>query len=152
MIYKFKEERLTHLLHIFSSVAIGIFLYHYIFISFLKNMNVTLKMYISSLILLLFSSVQSSRSVVSDSLQPPGPQHARPPCLSPTPGVYPNSCPLSRWCHLTISSRVLPFSCPHLSQHQGLFKWVNSSQQVAKLLEFQLQHPSYQWTSRTDLL
>ena len=59
MIYKFKEERLTHLLHIFSSVAIGIFLYHYIFISFLKNMNVILKIYISCLVLLLFSSVQS---------------------------------------------------------------------------------------------
>ena len=54
--------------------------------------------------------VQFSCSVVSDSLQPHGPQHARPPCLSPTPGVYPNSCPLSRWCHPTISSSVVPFS------------------------------------------
>ena len=50
---------------------------------------------------------------MSDSLQPHGLQHARPPCPSPTPGVYPNSCPLSRWCHLTISSSVVPFSaCP----------------------------------------
>ena len=55
-------------------------------------------------------SVQFSRSVVSDSLQPHGPQHARPPCPSPTPGVYPNSCPLSRWCHPTTSSSVVPFS------------------------------------------
>ena len=47
---------------------------------------------------------------MSDSLQPHGLQHARPPCPSPTPGVYSNSCPLSRWCHLTISSSVLPFS------------------------------------------
>ena len=47
---------------------------------------------------------------MSDSLQPHGLQHARPPCLSPTPGVYPNSCPLSRWCHPTISSSVIPFS------------------------------------------
>ena len=54
--------------------------------------------------------VQSSRSVMSDSLRPRGPQHARPPCPSPTPGTYPNSCPLSRWCHLTISSFVVPFS------------------------------------------
>ena len=57
--------------------------------------------------------VQISRSVVSDSLQPHGPQHARPPCPSPTPGVYPNSCPLSRWCHPTISSSVVPFSSCH---------------------------------------
>ena len=50
------------------------------------------------------SSVQFSCSVVSDSLRPHEPQHARPPCPSPTPAVYPNSCPLSWWCHLTISS------------------------------------------------
>ena len=49
-------------------------------------------------------------SVVSDSLQPHGLQHARPPCPSPTPRVYPNSCPLSWWCHPTISSSVIPFS------------------------------------------
>jgi len=56
------------------------------------------------------SSVQFSRSVVSDSLQPHEPQHARPPCPSPTPGVHPNPCTLSRWCHPTISSSVVPFS------------------------------------------
>ena len=56
------------------------------------------------------SSVQFSCSVVSDSLRPHELQHARPPCPSPTPGVYPNSCPLSRWCHPTISSSVVPFS------------------------------------------
>ena len=55
-------------------------------------------------------SIQLSRSVMSNSLQPHGLQHARPPCPSPTPGVYSNSCPLSRWCHLTISSSVIPFS------------------------------------------
>ena len=55
-------------------------------------------------------SVQFSRSVVSDSLQPHEPQHARPPCPSPTPGVHPNSCPLSQWCHPTISSSVVSFS------------------------------------------
>ena len=57
-----------------------------------------------------FSLVQCSGSVVSDSLQPHGLQHSRPLCPSPTPGVYPNSCPLSRWCHPTISSSVVPFS------------------------------------------
>ena len=55
-------------------------------------------------------SVQFSCSVVSDSLRPHGLQHTRPPCLSPTPGVYPNSCPLSQWCHPIISSSVVPFS------------------------------------------
>ena len=59
-------------------------------------------------------SVHFSHSVVSYSLWPHEPQHTRPPCPSPTPGVYPNSCPLSRqWCHPTISSSVIPFSsCP----------------------------------------
>ena len=58
-------------------------------------------------------SVRFSRSVVSDSLRPHELQHARPPCPSATPGVYPNSCPLSRWCHPAISSSVIPFSsCP----------------------------------------
>ena len=56
------------------------------------------------------SSVQLSRSVMSDSLRPHELQHARPPCPSPTPGVYSNSCPLSRWCHPTISFSVVPFS------------------------------------------
>ena len=51
-----------------------------------------------------------SCSVVSDSLQPCGLQHARPPCLSPTPGVSSDSCPSSQWCHPTISSSVIPFS------------------------------------------
>ena len=64
-------------------------------------------------ILYAFSSVPFSCSVESDSLQPHQPQHARPPCPSPTPAVYPNSCPLSQWCHLIISSSVVPFSsCP----------------------------------------
>ena len=61
-------------------------------------------------IFLQFSLVQFSRSVVSDSLWLHGLQHARLPCPSPTPGVYSNSRPLSRWCHPTISSSVIPFS------------------------------------------
>ena len=55
-------------------------------------------------------SIQFSRLVVSDSLWPHESQHARPPCPSPTPGVYSNSCPLSCWCHPAISSSVIPFS------------------------------------------
>ena len=58
----------------------------------------------------LSCSVQFSRSVVSNSLQPHGLQHTRPSCPSPPPAVYLNSCPLNRWCHPTISSSVVPFS------------------------------------------
>ena len=61
------------------------------------------------------SSDQFSNSVMSDSLQPQGLQHARPPCPSPTPRVYSNSCQLSRWCHPTISSSVVPFFSCHQS-------------------------------------
>ena len=71
----------------------------------------------------LSSSVQFSCSVVSDSLWPHEPQHIRPPCPSPTPGVYWNSCPLSQWCHLTISSCVIPFSsCLQSFTESGSFQ------------------------------
>ena len=69
-----------------------------------------------------FISVQFSRSVVSNSLPPHEPQHSRPACPSPTPGVYPNSCPLSQWCHPTISSSVILFSsCPQSFPASGSF-------------------------------
>ena len=69
------------------------------------------------------SSVQFSRSVVSDSLWPHEPQHARPPCPSPTPKAYPNSCPLSQWRHPAISSSVIPFSsCPQSFPASGSFQ------------------------------
>ena len=60
--------------------------------------------------LLSMQSVQFSRLVVSNSFRPCEPQHPRPSCPSPTPGVYPNLCRSSRWCHPTISSSVIPFS------------------------------------------
>ena len=64
-------------------------------------------------IICLASVSQFSRSVMSDSLPPHELQHARPPCPSPIPGVHPNSCPSSQWCHPAISSSVVPFSsCP----------------------------------------
>ena len=66
--------------------------------------------YLWKLLIVFLHSVQFSHSVIFESLWPHGPQHTRPPCPSPTPGVYPNSCPLSRWYHQTISSSVLPFS------------------------------------------
>ena len=64
-----------------------------------------------------------SCSVLSDSLQPHEPQHARPPCPSPTPGAYPNSCPLSWWCHPAISSSVILISsCPQSFPASGSFQ------------------------------
>ena len=63
-----------------------------------------------NILIIQFSSVQFSHSVMSDSLRCHEPQHTRPPCPSPTPRVHSNSCPLSRWCHPTISSSVVPFS------------------------------------------
>ena len=68
---------------------------------------------------------------------------------------FPNSCPLSPMSDANQPSHSLSFPSPpafNLSQHQGLFQWVMSSHQVAKVLEFQLQHQSFQWTPRTDLL
>ena len=68
------------------------------------------------------SSGQFSHSVLSSSLQPHESQHTRPPCPSPIPGVYPNSCPSSRWCHSAISSFVIPFSsCPQSLPASGSF-------------------------------
>ena len=69
----------------------------------------------------MFSSVHFSHSVVSDSLWSHEPQHTRPPCPSPTPRVYPNSCPLSQWCHPTMSSNVIPFSCLQSFPTSGSF-------------------------------
>ena len=90
---------------------------------------------------------------MSNSLRPHEPQHARPPCPSPTPGVYPTCV---YWVSDTIqpSHPLLSPSPPalNLSQHQGLFQWVSSSHEVAKVLEFQLQHQSFQWIPKTDLL
>ena len=73
-------------------------------------------------LIFLFIIVQFSRSVVSDSLRPHELQHARPPCPSPTPRVYPNPCPLSQWCHPAISSSVVPLSsCPQSFPALGSF-------------------------------
>ena len=87
------------------------------------------------------SSVKFSSSAVSNSLWPHGLQHTRPPYPS---WVYSNSCPLSRWCHPTISSSVDPFSS-HLKSFpaSGFFQWVSSSHELAKVLEFQLQHQPF---------
>ena len=94
--------------------------------------------------------IQFSCSVVSNSLWPHGLQHARPPCPSPSPGGCSNSCPSSRWCHRTISSSVVPFSFRLQSfLASGSFQRVSSLHQVAKILEFQLQHQSLRWIFRS---
>ena len=71
--------------------------------------------------LIQFSSVQFSCSVMFNSLRPHEPQHDRPPCPLPASGVYTTSCPLSQWCHPTISSSVFPFSCPKSFPASGSF-------------------------------
>ena len=98
-----------------------------------------------------FSSVQFSRSVVSDSLQPHESQHARPPCPSPTPGVHSDSRPPSQWCHPAMSSSVIPFSsCPQ--SFPGSFPVSQFFASDGQILEFQLQHQSFQWILRADFL
>ena len=88
-------------------------------------------------------SIQFSGSVVSDSLWPHEPQNTRHPCPSPTARVHANPSPLSRWCHPTISSSVVPFSsCPQSFPASGSFQM----SELAKVLKFQLQHQSFQWT------
>ena len=81
-----------------------------------------------------------------NSLQPHRRQHTRLPYPSLSPGVCSNSCPLSWWCHSAISSSVTSSPALNLSQHQGLFQWDGSSHQVVKVLEFKLQHQSFQWS------
>ena len=95
-----------------------------------------------------FSSVQFSRSVVSDSLWPHESQHIRPPCSSPTPGVHSDSRPLTQWYHLAISSSVVPiFSCPQslpalesFPMNQ-LFAWGGQSTGVSALASFFPRNP-----------
>ena len=99
------------------------------------------------------SSVQSLSCVRLFATPWTEPQHARPPCPSPTPRVYPNLCSLSWWCHPTISSSVVPFSsCPQSFPATGSFQMSQLFVLVAKVLELQLQHQSFWWTPRTHPL
>ena len=101
--------------------------------------------YKNALCFIRAASVQFSHSVLSDFLWPHGLQHSGPLSLSPTPGASSNSCPST--CDAIQPSHPLPLSSPpafNLSQHQGLFQWVGSLYHVAKVLEFQLQHQSFQ--------
>ena len=94
---------------------------------------------------------------MSDYLRPHGLQHSRLPCPSPTPGACSNSCPWSWWCHPAISSSVAPISSclqsfPALGSLPMRQLDNESLHQVAKVLEFQLQHQSFQWIFRTNFL
>ena len=106
-------------------------------------------------------SVQFSHSVVPDSLESHELQHARPPCPSPTPGVYSNSCPLSQWCHLTISSSIVPISSSFQSvPASGFFPmsqfFASGSQRIgvsalASVLLMNTQDWSSEWTGWISL-
>ena len=98
-----------------------------------------------------------SHSVVSDSLWLHELQHTRLSCPLPPPGVYSNSCTLSQWCHPTISSSVVPFSsCFQSFPISGFFQmnllFTSVLEILAKVLELQFQHQSFQWIFRTDFL
>ena len=125
-------------------------LYHFFLDSTYKNViqYFSFSVWLTSLSMTLcrsihVSSVQFSRSVVSDSLRPHELQHARPPCPSPTPGVHSDSSPSSQWCHLAISSSGIPFSsCPQsLPASESfpvrqLFAWGGQSTGVSALASF----------------
>ena len=96
--------RLLYMKHINTYVPI------FVCIHFHSLSKYQLAWLLDHMVRVCFRSVQFSRSVVSDSLWPHELDHNRPPCPLPTPRVYPNSCPLSRWCHWTTSSSVIPFS------------------------------------------
>ena len=88
-------------------------------------------------------------SFMSDSLRPYRLQHVRLPCPSPPPRACSNSCPSSRWCHPTVSPSVAP-SPPAFYLLQHVFQWAGSWHQVAKVLEFQVHHQSFQRIFRVD--
>ena len=119
---------------LFSEICNGSFLYYYLYMVWFL---------ISNDLYLQFSSVQFSRSVVSDSLRPNESQHGRPPCPSPTPRVHSDSSPSSQWCHPAISSSFVPFSSclQSLPASQSfpvsqLFTWGGQSTRVSALASF----------------
>ena len=128
-----------HVLAIVSSAAMNI------------GVHVTLQHYFSLFILFQFNSVTQSCPILCDPMNCSMPGFPGFPLPKPRAGS--NICPLSRWCQKPSH----PLSSPspsefNLSQHQGLFQWFSSLHQVAKVLEFQLQHQSFQWIFRTDFL
>ena len=122
-------------------------------ITFLPGSKPILISWLQSPSAVIFSSVQFSRSVMSDSSWPHKLQHARPPCPSPAPGVHPKPCLLSWWCYPTISSSVIPFSsCPQSFPASGSFQMGQLFASGGQTIEFPLHCQSFQITSRADLL
>ena len=87
---------------------------------------------------------------MSDSLRPHELQHSRPPHPSSTPRVHTNPCPVSQWCHPTISSSVITFSCPQTFPPSRSFQIIQLFSSGGQSIGLLLQHPSSQWTPRTD--
>ena len=123
--------------HIVSKRANELVLYN---VNCLSHLNI-----LNNSLTFAFSSVDFSHWVTSDSLWPHGPQHARPSCPSPTPGASSNSCPSSQWCHSTISSSVPFSSCLQSLPASGSFPIGQFFTSGGQVLEFQLQHQSFQW-------
>ena len=121
-VYEILREELKHISHQTTEKKISSRInFTFIYPGFEKN--IASKSALSYCLAQSLSSVQFSRSVVSDSLWPHELQHARTPCPSPTPGVHSDSCPSSQWCHPAISSSVVPFSsCPQSLPASGSFQ------------------------------
>ena len=139
---------ITFYLHKFYMVVLTVNVLFYLLV-YLLNIIYNFPIFIHS--------VQFSLSVMSNSLRPHELQHARPPCPSPTPGVHPNSCPSSWWCHPAVSSSVVPFSsCPQSLPSSGsfpmsqLFAWGGQSTGVSALASVLPMHTRdwspFEWT------
>ena len=126
--FRAQEKEIFHCFHFFSSIChevirLDALILVFWMLSFKPAFSFICFTFIKRLFSSSLSSVQFRHSVVSDSLWPHElQQHARLPCPSPAPGVHPNPCPLSQWCHPTISSSVIPFfSCPQSFPASGSF-------------------------------
>ena len=127
--------------------------HHLILYSFDEFLSVTRRSHILNYKVQRLYSIQFSCSVMSDSLWPHELQKARPPCPSPTPRVHPNPCPLSWWCHPTISSSVIPFSsCPQSFPASGSSNESALRIRWPKYWSFNFNISPTKWTPRTDLL
>ena len=115
-------------------------------------MEITNKITQVDKLLQLWCNCQFSCSVVSDSLWPNEPQHARPPCWPPSPGVHSNPCPLSLWCHPTILSSVFPFSSPQSFPASGSFQMSQLFASGGQSIGVSASISILPWTPRTDLL
>ena len=144
--YSFPMLYIQNLHNLHENIVVMVLFFFSLFHSWRKLRPIEVKLTAQDNTAVQFSSFAQLRLT----LRPHGLQHARPPCSSRTPEACSNSCPLSWWCHQPSH----PLSSPsppafNLSQHQGLFKWVSSLHQMAKVLQSQLQHQSFQWIFRT---